>query len=413
MPTADRMDLDSGFVRGQFPALEDEWTFLDNAGGSQILEPVLRRIREYLVTSNVQHGASYDVSALAMDRVAEATAAMAGFVNASPAEIVMGPSTTQLLHNLALCLGRTLAEGDEVIVTDCDHEANIGAWRRLEERGVRVRTWKVRPESWSLELDDLRALLTDRTRWVALTHASNVIGTIHPVREISRVVHDAGAMVCVDGVAFAPHRRIDVRDLDVDFYALSFYKVYGPHYAMLYGKQEHLLRLPGINHFFIGPGQVPYKFQPGGVNYELCHGMLGLEDYARDFASVHRQGDTASAEPVELMFDLVARHEEKLAARLLDFLNGKPRARVIGLPESDRRKRVPTVSFVVDGVPSDEISRRIDDHRIGIRHGDFYARRLAEALGYAPESGFVRVSMVHYNTLPEIDALIRGLDPLF
>lgn len=407
------MDLDSGFVRGQFPALEDEWTFLDNAGGSQILEPVLRRIREYLVTSNVQHGASYDVSALAMDRVAEATAAMAGFVNASPAEIVMGPSTTQLLHNLALCLGRTLAEGDEVIVTDCDHEANIGAWRRLEERGVRVRTWKVRPESWSLELDDLRALLTDRTRWVALTHASNVIGTIHPVREISRVVHDAGAMVCVDGVAFAPHRRIDVRDLDVDFYALSFYKVYGPHYAMLYGKQEHLLRLPGINHFFIGPGQVPYKFQPGGVNYELCHGMLGLEDYARDFASVHRQGDTASAEPVELMFDLVARHEEKLAARLLDFLNGKPRARVIGLPESDRRKRVPTVSFVVDGVPSDEISRRIDDHRIGIRHGDFYARRLAEALGYAPESGFVRVSMVHYNTLPEIDALIRGLDPLF
>ncbi len=286
------MTIDLGYVRDQFPALGGEWIFMDNAGGSQTLEPVIRRIQEYLRTSDVQLGASYDVSRIAGDRVAAAAAAMATYVNAAdPSEVVMGPSTSMLIRNLSLCLNETFSPGDEVIVTNCDHEANIGAWVDLGKRGITVKTWPIDPDTWSLRLEDLEPQMTKRTRLVALTHASNILGGINPIKEITKFVHDRGAMVCVDGVAYAPHRPIDVVDLDVDFYAFSFYKLYGPHYALLYGKQEHLLRIPGINHFFIGQDDIPYKFQPGGVNYELCHGMMGLWDYLEGFARAHNRGD--------------------------------------------------------------------------------------------------------------------------
>lgn len=404
------------FVRQQFPALAGDWIFFDNAGGSQTLKQVVDRISEYLLTSDVQLGASYAISKLAGDRVAKAAQSIATLINAkSPSEVVMGSSTTLMLRILSLCLVQTWNPGDEVIVTNCDHEANIGAWVDLEKQGIKIKVWQINPETLQLHLEDLEVLLSDRTRLVAFTHASNILGTINPVKEITQLVHQHGAMVCVDGVAYAPHRLIDVQDLDVDFYAFSFYKAYGPHYALLYGKQEHLLAIPGINHYFIKQTDIPYKFQPGNVNFELSYGMLGLCDYLSELAQV-AYGERTSPDLRSQMgqaFELMSIQEEEIGDRFLKYLTSKSNIRIIGQPQANRASRVPTISFVVEGVNSETITLHVDQYNIGIRFGDFYAKRLIEYLGLANQSGVVRVSMVHYNTIAEVDRLIQVLESVF
>lgn len=405
--------LNLDFVRQQFPSLAGQWNFFDNAGGSQTLKKVVDRITEYLLTSDVQLGASYEISQLAGERVAKAAQAMATLINAAdPKEVVMGPSTTMLMRILSLCLSQTFTVGDEIIVTNCDHEANIGPWVDLEKQGMKIKVWRINPDTLSFHLEDLEQLMSERTRLVAITHASNVLGTINPIKEIAAFVHVRGAMICVDGVAYAPHRLIDVQDLDVDFYALSFYKVYGPHYSLLYGKKEHLLRIPGINHYFIGQTDIPYKFQPGNVNFELSYGMLGLCDYLSELAQYHYGEQTAPDLRNQMVqaFDLITVHEETLSSRLLEYLNSKSNVRVIGQSNANRASRVPTVSFVVDGINSSTIPQKIDQHHIGIRYGDFYAKRLIEYLGLAKQDGVVRVSMLHYNTIEEVDRLIDAFE---
>ncbi|MEH2387478.1 MAG: cysteine desulfurase-like protein [Nostoc sp.] len=403
-------------VRQYFPALAGEWTFFDNAGGSQTLKKVVDRISEFLLSSDVQLGASYAVSQLAGERIALATRGMATFINANSfKEVVMGPSTTMMLKVLSICLGQTFTSGDEIIVTNCDHESNIGAWFALEKQGMKVKVWEIRPDTLELDLADLEPLMTQRTKLVALTHASNVLGTINPIKEIAAFVHDRNAMICVDGVAYAPHRLVDVQDLDVDFYTLSCYKVYGPHHALLYGKQEHLLRLPGLNHYFIEQTDIPYKFQLGNVNFELSYGMLGLCDYLSELAQLHYGNETAPDLRNQMVqaFDLISIHEEKISDRLLNYLNSKSNVRVIGQLKADRKSRVPTISFVVDGINSSTIPAKIDQHYIGIRYGDFYAKRLIEYLGLASQGGIVRVSMVHYNTVEEVNSLIEAFEQIF
>ncbi|MEH2259633.1 cysteine desulfurase-like protein [Nostoc sp.] len=403
-------------VRQYFPALAGEWTFFDNAGGSQTLKKVVDRISEFLLSSDVQLGASYAISELAGERLALATRGMATFINAnSSKEVVMGPSTTMMLKVLSMCLGQTFTPGDEVIVTNCDHEANIGAWVALEKQGMKVKVWQVRPDTLELHLADLEPLISQRTKLVALTHASNILGTINPIKEIAAFVHDRNAMICVDGVAYAPHRLVDVQDLDVDFYTLSCYKVYGPHHALLYGKEEHLLRLPGLNHYFIEQTDIPYKFQLGNVNFELSYGMLGVCDYLSELAQLHYGNETAPDLRNQMVqaFDLISIHEEKISDRLLNYLSSKPNVRVIGQSKADRQTRVPTISFVVDGINSSTIPVKVDQHYIAIRYGDFYAKRLIEYLGLASQGGIVRVSMVHYNTLEEVNNLIEAFEQIF
>ncbi len=405
--------LSLDFVRQQFPSLAGDWTFFDNAGGSQTLKRVVDRISEYLLTSDVQLGASYAVSQLASERVAKAAQAMATLINARTAsEVVMGSSTTLMIRILSLCISQTWNPGDEVIVTNCDHEANIGAWVDLAKQGIKIKVWRLNPDTLKLHLEDLEQLLSDRTRLVAFTHGSNILGTINPVKDITKLVHRHGAMVCVDGVGYAPHRLIDVQDLDVDFYVLSFYKVYGPHYALLYGKQEHLLAMPGINHYFIGKTDTPYKFQPGNVNFELSYGMLGLCDYLSELAQLHYGEQTAPDLRSQMVqaFDLMSVHEDVISDRLLKYLTSKSNVRIIGQPQANRDLRVPTISFVVEGINSQTIPLQIDKHNIGIRFGDFYAKRLIEDLGLDKQGGVVRVSMVHYNTIEEVDRLIQALE---
>ncbi len=407
------MRLAMDFVRAQFPALAGDWVFMDNAGGSQTLKQVVERIKEYLFYSDVQLGATYQVSQLATQRVDEARKAVAELVNAADeGEIIIGSSTTQLLKNLSLSLGEIFKAGDEVIVTNCDHEANIGPWMNLKKLGLKVKVWKLNPETLEFHLEDLAPLMTEKTRLVALTHASNILGTLNPIKEIASFIHQRGAMICVDGVSYMPHRLVDVREIDVDFYAFSFYKVYGPHQAVLYGKKSHLERVPGINHFFIE--DIPLKFQPGGVNYELSYSLLGVCDYFKEFARQHADGRSIHGlrDAAGFTYECFAEQEETLSARLLDYLNSKKSVRIIGKREADRRVRVPTISFVVGAEKSSDITLEVDKHRIGIRYGHFYAKRLIDDLGLAPQDGVVRVSMVHYNAIAEVDRLIQVFDSL-
>ena len=409
------MNFDIDFVREQFPALTGDFVFFDNAGGSQTLKPVADRISDYLLTSNVQLGASYCVSEEAGARVSEGVQTVADFIGAKESsEVILGSSTSMLLKILSISLGETFSVGDEIIVTNCDHEANIGCWRSLEKKGMVIKEWCVNPETLELHLKDLEMLMSPRTRLVALTHASNVLGTINPIKKIASFVHERGAMICVDGVAYAPHRQVDVSDLDVDFYAFSFYKVYGPHYSVLYGKKEILETLPGINHYFIEK-EIPYKFQPGNVNYELCYGLIGLKDYFCKLAQRldNKESDIPQLKPaLSLAFQHIAGYEEELCTPLLDYLNHQPDIRIIGKQEADRHIRVPTISFVKGALKSSLIPPQIDSHNVGIRFGDFYARRLIRDIGLEPQDGVIRVSMVHYNTIQEVEKLIRALDSL-
>lgn len=400
------MALDMDFVRAAFPALASDMVFMDNAGGSQVLRRVAERIHDYLLTTSVQLGASYETSERASGRVQQARSAVARFMNAGrPEEIVFGSSTTLLLRLLATAMASQLQPGDEIVVTVFDHESNIGPWRMLEERGIVIRQWDIDPRAMEPDLDDLEELLGPRTRLVAVTHASNIFGTIMPVAEIARRVHAHGAKICVDGVAYAPHRAIDVTDWDVDYYVFSFYKVYGPHFAALYGKYDALAQLDGLYHYFYGREAVPAKLEPGNTIYELAWGSAGIVDYVDALG-----GGTGERAAIERAFADIAAQEEALSERVLSWLRARNDVTIVGRKEADRAVRVPTISFKVHGRDSMQITRRTDADRIGIRHGDFHSRRLVERLGLSEGGGLVRVSMVHYNTLDEANRLIASFD---
>lgn len=396
--------------RSEFPALTNEYIYLDNAGGSQVLKRVADRIHDYLLTSSVQLGASYGTSLLASARVLAARRAIAELINAPhDEEVVMGAATTSLMFVLTQALLPGIRPGDEIIVTNTDHEANIGGWMRLKQAGAEIRIWEVNHDSLMLELDDLDRLLNAKTCWVAMTHASNVLGSVNPVEEVARRVHAVGGRLCVDGVAYAPHRLVDVQASGADVYVFSFYKVFGPHYAVLWGRRELLLSLPSLNHHFIGPDVLPYKLQPGNVNFELSWGCAGIVDYL-DAVGTAIGAPGTRRQRMQAAFDAFASHEDVIAEKLLAFLRSKSAVRIIGRDRVENSNRMPTISFVVNGRHSETIVRHADKVNVGIRFGDFYARRLIEALVLQAQGGVVRVSMAHYNTVEEIERLIACLD---
>ena len=403
-------ELNLDAVRAEFPALAHGPVFLDNAGGSQVLRRVADRVRDYLLTSSVQLGASYAASQAAGEKVMAARRSVAELIHAPhDEEVVMGGATTALMFMLTQALLPGLSPGDEIIVTDTDHEANIGGWTRLRQAGAVIKVWQVNRDTLELDLADLDALLGPRTRWLAMTWASNVLGTVNPVDEVARRVHAVGGQVCVDAVAYAPHRLVDVQASGADVVVFSFYKVFGPHYAVMWVRRELLRSLPSLNHYFIGPEVMPYKLQPGNVNYELSYGCIGIHEYLCDTGAA--LGATGGARArMQAAFDAFARHEDRLAGQLLAGLRGRRGVRVIGLPDAAPGRRVPTISFVVDGRAPEAIVRHVDRFDIGIRHGDFYAKRLIEALGLHERGGVVRVSIAHYNTPAEIERLLTHLD---
>ena len=410
MHAARPLDLDH--VRCQFPGLRDDWVFFDNAGGSQTVKPAIDRIVEFLTERNVQIGGSYAVSQAAAEGLMIGRVAAQTLVNAAgPEEIVFGPSTTALMQTLAAAMRRQFAPGDEIIVTVADHESNIGPWMRLEEFGIVVKVWPLHRESWRLRLEDLEPLMTDRTRLVCVTHVSNILGRVNPIAEFARFVHEHGALICVDAVAYAPHRLIDVQAWDVDYYVFSLYKAYGPHAAVVYGKYDLLRELDGLYHYFYGKEKVPGKLEPGNPNYELAYSADGIVDYLAGLGA--RQGSEGDRRAgLEAAFSAITAHEDRLTGRLLSWLNARNDARVIGETANEHSGRVPTIAFKFDGADSGAVSRAMDAYGIAIRFGDFHSRRLIEELGEDGGGGVLRVSMVHYNSEDQVDRLTEALSEI-
>ncbi len=402
------MDLE--FVRAQFPAVE-KLAFFENAGGTFVPRSVIDKVRRYMSETQVQPGGDFAPSVEAAERMAESHRLMAEMLNASPEEVMIGISTSMNVYVLAQAIRHWFAPGDEIVVTNLDHEANNGAWRRLEEFGVKIREWRVNTETADLELEQLDTLLNDRTRLVCVSQCSNITGSINDIAAIARRVHDAGALICVDAVAYAPHRQLDVKSLDVDFYLISLYKLYGPHVSLLYGKRELLLEAKRQHHYFIADDDIPLKLNPGGPNHEFTASLSGITDYFDAFHRHHFPGSNAALHArMGECFDLITRHEQRLAEPFVDFLASKPGVRVAGRATADGEARVPTFSFVVDGRDSREFPRHLAKHDVGIRAGHFYAKRLIDALGADNNNGVVRASMVHYNSPDEVSRLIRHLD---
>ena len=404
------MSLDIEFVRSQFPGLASPWVLFDNAGGSQILGGVVESLSDYLLHTNVQHGASYEVSQRSTARVGQAQTKLAKFINASRAEeVVMGSSSSMLIKQLADSL--RFEPGDEIIVTNFDHEANISPWKRLSEQGVIIKTWQLDAHTFELDWPALEALFTPRTRLLCVTQASNILGAINPVEKLAALAHEHGAKICVDAVAYAPHRIIDVTAWDVDFYVFSLYKVYGPHQALLYGKYELLRELKNLNHEFLGEA-IPYKLQPGNVNYELTYASAAIVDYLEKLGRRSGGQSLDSRSALRAAYEAIAAHEQQLSEPLLDFLRSRNNVQIIGPTTAASAERVPTISFVVDEMDSDRVTLAMDKHKIGIRFGDFYATHLIDDLGLRERNGVVRVSMVHYNTLEEVNRLVQHLDEI-
>jgi cysteine desulfurase family protein (TIGR01976 family) len=402
--------LDLDFVRGQFPGLNNGWTLFDNAGGTQILARSVDRLNDFLFNMNVQTGGSYDLSIKAANALESGRQAMMHLTNASRAEeIAFASSSTVALQNLAKSMRGQFKPGDEVIVTVSDHESNIGPWTTLEEFGVTLKFWNIDPERLELNLDDLQSLLSDRTKLVAVTYVSNILGTINPIADIAKLVHSADAKLCVDAVAFAPHRAIDVAALDVDYLVFSLYKVFGPHFAVLYGKYDLLRELDNLYHYFYGKEKVPVKLEPGNASYELAYASIGIVDYLAELAE-QVDGAGSTRDKIVRAFDRITLHENAIAERLLAYLRSRSDCRILGFENGSDERRVATISFVVDGQDSGQIAKKMDAYNIAIRFGDFHARRLLEFLNLADNGGCVRVSMAHYNTISEVDALIGALE---
>ena len=409
--------LDLPFVRSQFPdaCWRDGWAFFENAGGSYVPNAVIGRMTAYMTESQVQPQAPYPKSQLAAARMADGHARMAEMIGAAADEVVIGPSTSMNVYVLAQALRPLWKAGDEVIVAVANHEANSSPWRRLAEFGIVVKDWPVDADTGELRLDLLEGLLTDRTRLVAFPHVSNITGDINDVPAITRQVHAAGAMVCVDAVAYAPHRAIDVKAWDVDFYLYSFYKVMGPHIGLLYGKRERLLEARGQGHLFFAEDDIQHKLNPAGPNHETIAALAGIADYFEALAAHHfdAPANTLHARTAQV-FGLIAQHEQTLAERFLDFALDTPGLRLLGRHTADADLRAPTFSFTLKGKSSAEVVAALTAQQIACWNGDFYAPRLLEAVGVSDTTdGVIRTSMAHYNTVEEVERLVRALEKAF
>jgi len=393
-------------IREWFPSLSPDLAFLENAGGSQAPAVVIDAIRDYMLSSYVQLGASYPQSRKATQVVADAHEYIETFMNATGVgRVVLGASTPALTNILANAYAETLRPGDEIVIAETNHEANAGPWARLERFGAKIRIWKVDPETFECPLEILEEMLNERTRIVAFPHVSNLLGHIGDVPAICEAAHRVGARVVADGVAFAPHRAIDVKAWGVDWYVYSTYKVYGPHMAALFGTDDAFGDITGPNHFFIPNDSIPYKFELGSISHEGCAGLLALRPYFRFLSGRNADDRQTVADAFQAMEAL----EQPLQAKLIDYLRSKPGVSIIGPGRSDS-SCVGTVSFVSDRIGADELCLHTDSRGVAIRYGHMYAYRLCEALGIPMAPGVARVSLVHYNTSAEIDRLISALD---
>lgn len=406
--------LDLPFVRSQFPAFSEpslrDFAHFENAGGSYACGQAIEALDRFYRQTKVQPYHHFAPSRSGGEQMDRARERMSAWLNVGADELHFGPSTSMNTYVLAQALRQELAPGDEVIVTNQDHEANVGAWSRLEDSGITVREWKIDPDNCELHPVDLEALLNERTRAVAFTHCSNIVGSINPVREICDLVHEAGALAIVDGVSFCPHGMPDVAATGADVYLFSLYKVYGPHLGAMYLRRDLNEALPYQGHFF-NANKPLYRFTPAGPDHAQIAAVNGLMDYM-DALYAHHVPDTPAppTERAAAVRSLMRAQETRLLQPLLDFLADHPAMRLIGKTHADLR--APTVAFTVHEHSSDELARQLAAEGLGVGAGDFYAYRLVEALGLDDPDGVVRASFVHYTSPQEVDRLIAALDRL-
>jgi len=414
--SASSPQLDLDFVRGQFPAFAHpetgRWAHLENAGGSYVPSQVIDRFTDLLSFHKTQPNWDFGPSQRATAAIEQSRVAMAATFNADPDEIHFGPSTTQNTYVLARSMRHDWVEGDEIVVTNQDHEANIGAWRSLAETGIVVREWGVDPATGLLDLSDLKPLINDRTRLVAVTHVSNVAATVNPIREVADLVHGVGGVVVVDGVSYAPHAPIDVRAFDCDVYLYSAYKTFGPHLGMMYTRQSLLESLHHEGHWF-NESKLSTRLTPAGPDHVEIGAAGGIIDY---YEAIHRHHFSEKVGAIDLVarigevFALFAAHEQRLMTPLIEFLVERDGVTIVGSESSDHSVRAPTVAFHSSKVLSVDIYTALINAEISCGYGHFYARRLVEALGLDPEDGVVRLSMAHYNTHTDITRAITTLN---
>lgn len=406
------------FVRRQYPVFQAPetagWAFFENAGGSYAPRQVVDRLTHFFEYTKVQPYGPFPSSMAAGEAMDAGYRAMADLLNAEVDDLTLGPSTTLNCYVLAQAVRPLLAPGDEIIVTNQDHEANIGCWRRLREFGLVVREWRIDPASGELAIADLERLVGDRTRLICFTLCSNIVGTMNDAAAVCEIARQAGALTVGDGVSFAPHRLMDVRETQLDIYLFSTYKTFGTHVGVMWVRPGALARLHPQGHYF-NNDKPHYRLNPAGPMHAEIAALAGIAEYI-DTLYNHHFGETGAGahEKARQVFDLFARHETRLANRLLEALGKMPGVRIIGLPTAATGRRAATVSFVKQGLPSDEIAHRLAAWRIAVRHGHFYALRCLEALGIEDPAtaGVVRVSMVHYNSNDEVSRLCDCLQSL-
>ena len=414
-----RFDVDA--LRREFPALSVQQdgrplAYFDGPGGTQVPQCVIDAVVGYYNSSNANDGGAFLTSERSDATVRDARAAVADFLGAaSPDEIKFGANMTSLTFHISRSIGAMLQPGDEILVTALDHEANVGPWRAMaSDRGLTVRTISIRPDDVTLDLADFERQLTPRTKLVALGYASNAVGTINPVAEIVQRAHAVGALTYLDAVHFAPHGLIDVQALGTDFLACSTYKFFGPHQGVLYGRAEVLERLPAYK---VRPAHD--RVETGTLSFESIAGAGAAIEYLASIGE--RFGDGPDPRPGESVrrarlragMSAIRTHEMALFGRLLERLERIRGARVWGITDRVRfGARTPTVAVTLDGVAPRAAAEALGRQGITTWDGDFYARTLIERLGLAESGGVLRLGIVHYNTVEEIDRLLEALEEI-
>ena len=405
----DKKELDVAFVRQQFPAFSEPSlqgkAFFENAGGSYACAQVVGRLHDFYTKLKVQPHHRYPTSQEAGREMDSSYPHFAAYLGVEPDEVYFGPSTTQNTYVLAQAFRDYLKPGDEIIVTNQDHEANSGAWRKLTDYGVMVTEWQVDAEG-RLHSEDLRALLSDKTKIVAFPHCSNIVGEVNPVREVAELAHKVGAVAVVDGVSYAGHGFPNVAELGADIYLFSTYKTYGPHQGVMVVRMDTAQKLTNQGHYF-NEGNTTKRLTPAGPDHAQIAAACGVTDYF-DAVHNHHYGEDVDAQvKAKRVHDLFRSAELARLERLLEYLGAHPKVRIIG-PKT-LENRAPTVSVVVEGRASSELVERLAERGIMCAHGHFYAARLLDALEIGGD-GVLRLSFVHYTSEGDVAQLIGALN---
>jgi len=406
--------FDVEWARAQFPALQQSLNgrpvvFFDAPGGTQVPQRVIDAISNYLATSNANTHGAFLTSQRTDEVYAAAHSAMADLFNCDPDEVVFGTNMTTLTFALSRAIGRDLKSGDELLVTQLDHDANVSPWVALEARGAKVRTADVKPADCTLDMFDLQAKIRRSTRLVAVGYAANAVGTINDVAEVVRLAHGVGAMAFIDAVHFAPHGLIDVRALDCDFMACSSYKFFGPHMGVMYGKREHLQRLRPFK-LRACTEELPDRWESGTQNHEGMAGVIAAVEYLADLGRRHAPEVHTRREALAAAYDAIVQYEEELAERLINGLLEIPGLTFYGIKDPEKfNQRTPTVAIRMEGYTPRELAEHLGKRGIFTWDGNYYAVDLAERLGVQQSGGMLRIGLAHYNTAEEVDRLLTEL----